>query len=142
MRLKTFAFAALAALTVAASAPAQPAMPEGFAAIQGVWRNHKNSVHVEIRPCGQAACGYVVWANAKAQADAKKGGTDNLIGLQLLRNLEQQKSGTWKGRVFVPDLNATFTGLAIPVDGTTLKARGCLFANVLCKEQTWTRVPS
>jgi uncharacterized protein (DUF2147 family) len=141
MRLKTLAIAALAASAVSAAAPAQPAEPAAnFAAIQGVWRNHKDSVHVDIRACGQAACGYVIWANAKAQADAKKGGTDNLIGLQLLRNLEPQKGGIWKGRVFVPDLNATFTGTAIPVDATTLKARGCLFANVLCKEQIWTRV--
>jgi uncharacterized protein (DUF2147 family) len=141
MRLKTLVIAALAAAAVGPAAPAQTTMPAAnFAAIAGVWRNHKDTVHVDIRPCGQAACGYVVWANAKAQADAKKGGTDNLIGLQLLRNLEPQQGGVWKGRVFVPDLNATFTGTAIPVDGSTLKARGCLFANVLCKEQIWTRV--
>ena len=105
----------------------------------GVWRNPKNSVHVEIKPCGGGrACGFVVWANADAQADARKGGTPNLVGLQLLRDFALQKNGSWKGKVFVPDLNMTLGGTADFPDATTMKAKGCLL--MFCKSQTWRRV--
>ena len=105
----------------------------------GVWRNPKNSVHVEIKPCGGGrACGFVVWANDEAKADAKKGGTPDLVGLQLLRDFQLQKNGSWKGKVFVPDLNVTLGGTADFPDATTMKAKGCLL--LFCKSQTWRRV--
>jgi uncharacterized protein (DUF2147 family) len=106
----------------------------------GVWRNPKDSVHVEVRRCGLAACGVVVWANAKAQADAREGGTPELIGLELFRNFVREPDGTWRGKVFVPDLNRTFTGAARPIGARTLQARGCLFAVIVCKTQTWMRI--
>jgi uncharacterized protein (DUF2147 family) len=108
----------------------------------GVWRNPKGSVHIDIRPCGAYACGFVIWANADAQADAKKGGTDKLVGLQLFRELSADAAGVWRGKVFVPDLNMTFSGTAVSTDGANLKAKGCLLGRVLCKSQTWTRVES
>src|SRR4051812_40891593 len=85
----------------------------------GVWANPKNSVHVEIKPCGASdhACGVVVWANEKAQLDAKKGGTDALVGLQLFRDMVRGANGVWAGRVFVPDLNRTFSGTAEAIGG-------------------------
>jgi len=112
------------------------------ASVEGVWRNPKNSVHIQIRPCGPNLCGYVVWANDNAREDARKGGTRELVGSQLLRNFAPSKTGVWKGKVFIPDLNATFSGTAQLVDGDTLKARGCLFAGIACKAQNWKRVES
>jgi uncharacterized protein (DUF2147 family) len=107
-----------------------------------MWRNPKGSVQIDIRPCGSYACGFVVWANADAQADARKGGTENLIGLQLFRDLTADREGAWRGKVFVPDLGMTFSGTAQSTDGLRLKAKGCLLGRVLCKSQTWTRVQS
>lgn len=132
---KTSAALLAVAISVSAVTPAA-ADPSLF----GVWKNPKNSVHVDIKPCAQGACGYVVWASAKAQKDAREGGTPNLVGLQLFREFRPKKAGVWQGKVFIPDLNRTFTGTAEPVDGKTLRAKGCLFANVLCKSQVWTRV--
>lgn len=129
----TVLLAATAALSVALPACAQDQFT------YGVWRNPKNSVHVEIKPCGGGhACGVVVWANEDAKADARKGGTPNLVGLQLLRDFALQKSGSWKGKVFVPDLNMTLGGTADFPDATTMKAKGCLL--MFCKSQTWRRV--
>ncbi|PZQ65601.1 MAG: DUF2147 domain-containing protein [Phenylobacterium zucineum] len=139
MHIVKSAIAALVGV-LAISAAATPAAAQGDASLYGVWRNPKNSVHVEIKPCAQGACGYVVWATEKAKADAREGGTANLVGLQLFREFTPRANGVWKGKVFIPDLNRTFTGTAEPVDGKTLKARGCLLANVLCKSQNWTRV--
>lgn len=128
------ALVAAAGLAAASGASAQGA----GAPIHGVWRNPKNTVHVDIRPCSAGACGYVVWASEKAKADAREGGTQNLIGLQLLRDFAQDRKGVWRGKVFVPDLNRTFTGSAELANPSTLKAKGCFV--VLCKSQTWTRI--
>ena len=138
-RMKSFLVVLTATAGLAAGlAVVSPASAED-AFTYGVWRNPKNTVHVEIKPCGGGrACGNVVWANDDAKADAKKGGTPNLIGLQLLRDFQLQKNGSWKGKVFVPDLNMTLSGTADFPDASTMKAKGCLL--LFCKSQTWRRV--
>ena len=105
----------------------------------GVWRNPKNSVHLEIHSCGEAACGTVIWSTPKADAAARKGSGKPIIGQQLLRDFVWDNRGYYKGKVYVPDLNMTFTGTAEAV-GDTLHARGCLLGRLICKSQTWTRV--
>ena len=135
---------ALAALTVAlgmaaATVPAQAA-DNGVERSYGVWRNPRNSVHLEIKDCGPSTCGVVVWASAKAEADARKSGTDTLIGKQLLRDFESQRDGTLKGRVWVPTLKVTLVGSADIVDPKTMRAKGCVIGNFICKSQLWTRI--
>src|SRR5689334_22732604 len=106
--------ASLAALALAA-ASALPA-PADAAPLPltntGVWRNPKDSVHIALRPCGDEICGFVVFASPKAEAAARKGGTPKLLGAQLLRGFKVDKNGIGRGKVFVPDLNATFAGSA------------------------------
>lgn len=106
----------------------------------GIWRNSKNSVHIEIRPCGEAMCGKVIWANEKAQADARKGGADPLVGTEMLRDFRKDGKGRWRGKVFVPDIGQTFYGTIAPIDANRLKARGCLFAGIICRSKIWIRV--
>lgn len=133
----------LTAASAAAALGAGPALADASsdeASLFGRWRNPKNTVHLEIRPCGSKACGYVVWASDKAKADAEKGSGKPLIGMQLFQSLKLDASGVWRGRVFVPDRNRTFSGSAEPIDGKTLRAKGCLFGSVLCKTQLWTRL--
>jgi len=105
-----------------------------------VLRNPSNSVHVRIHSCGKSRCGTVVWANAKAKADSARGGTSNLVGTELFREFREVSPKVWKGKVFVPDLNKVFTGTGTVKDQNTVVARGCLFAGMGCKSQTWTRV--
>jgi len=85
-------------------------------------------------------CGEVVWASDKARADAARGGTETLEGLALFRNFRQNKKGNWGGKVFVPDINKTFTGVITVIDENTLKGSGCLVGRVGCKSQIWTRI--
>lgn len=108
--------------------------------VYGVWRNPKGSVHIEIKPCENRTCGYVVWANAEARADVKKKNNQDLVGMQLLRDFAASDSNEWKGRVYVPDLDMTFSGQVRLLDRASLRAKGCLLPNFLCKSQTWTRV--
>lgn len=136
-RSVTGAVAAAIALVAAAPALAQPSAADAY----GVWRNPKDNVRVEIRPCGTAACGTVIWASAKAQAKAREAGTESLVGTQVLKNLElDERRGIWRGKVFVPELNRNFTGIAEPVDAKRLRAKGCVIGGFLCKSQIWTKI--
>lgn len=107
--------------------------------IAGVWSNPRNTVHIRYEPCGRAMCGTVVWASDKAIADARRGGTDNLIGTQIFRNLYKAGANKWRGKVFVPDINKTFSG-TVTIQGDRMIGRGCLVLGVGCRAQTWTRV--
>lgn len=142
MRFVKLALAALAAALglAAVSAPAYAAEVGDISRSYGVWRNPHNTVHLEIKDCGPSTCGVVVWASAKAEADARKSGTDTLIGKQLLRDFEAQNNGSLKGRVWVPTLKVTLVGSADIIDTRTMRAKGCVIGNFLCKSQLWTRV--
>ena len=128
-------------LSLAVIAGLAGATQASAADLYGRWKNPKNSVHVDIRPCGESACGYVVWASEKAQEDARRGSGKELVGMQLLRDFKPSGKG-WRGKVFVPDLNRTFSGAARLKDDEHMEAKGCLVAGVLCKEQVWTRLTS
>jgi uncharacterized protein (DUF2147 family) len=105
----------------------------------GTWENAKHTVRVKIERCGPRACGRVVWASEDAKADAERGGTPNLIGVQLFRDLAEREDGVWAGKIFVPDLNGVFDG-AVRADGPEkLTAEGCV-AKLVCKTQVWTRL--
>lgn len=142
MRFVKLALAAFVAAMglAAAAAPAQAADANGVERSYGVWRNPRNSVHLEIKNCGASTCGVVVWASAKAEADARESGTDTLIGKQLLRDFQAQRDGSLKGRVWVPTLKVTLVGSADIVDTKTMRAKGCVIGNFLCKSQLWTRI--
>lgn len=104
------------------------------------WRNPSNSVHIRLRPCGEERmCGTVIWASEKAKADARRGGTDQLIGANLFRDFRRVAPGQYKGRVFVPDINRTFSG-QMRVEGDSMIGKGCVLAGIICKQQVWKRI--
>lgn len=142
MRFLKLALAALVAALgmAAATVPAYAAEGGDIARSYGVWRNPHNTVHLEIKDCGPSTCGVVVWASAKAEADARKAGAETLIGKQLLRDFESQRDGSLKGRVWVPTLKVTLVGSADIIDPRTMRAKGCVIGNFLCKSQLWTRI--
>jgi uncharacterized protein (DUF2147 family) len=124
------------------AAPLGGATAAGNGATQLVsseWRNPSNSVHIRITPCGDdRMCGTVIWASDKAKADARRGGTDKLVGANLFREFRQVAPGQYKGRVFVPDMNRTFSG-QMRVEGNAMIGKGCVLG-FICKSQTWTRI--
>jgi uncharacterized protein (DUF2147 family) len=126
---------ALIAALLTAPAAAAPA-DQSF----GIWTNPSRSVRVRAHPCGGSMCATVVWANARAQEDARRGGTAKLVGAQLFQDFVRESDTMWRGRVFVPDLGKTLSGTITIVDARTLKGSGCLLGRIACKSQTWTRV--
>jgi uncharacterized protein (DUF2147 family) len=143
--------AALAVTAIAAPAAAQnPARTDNPAAAVaklpddaylGTWQNPSGSVRIRASTCGDRVCGTVVFANDKAKADARRGGTDPLIGTQLFEEFTARGPNQWRGRVFVPDMNRRVTGTATLQDENTIRVEGCA-ARVICRNQVWTRVPS
>ena len=106
---------------------------------EGRWTHPNGSVTVAISACGDALCGTVVKASAKAKADAAKGGTANLVGTQLMTGFVPAGEGKWKGRLFVPDINFRARAELRLVEPGRLTVRGCMAGKMLCKSQTWTR---
>jgi uncharacterized protein (DUF2147 family) len=104
------------------------------------WRNPKDSVRIRFSPCGQdRVCGVVTWASDKAKADARRGGTEQLVGTNLFRDFQRVAPGQYKGHVFVPDMNRTFSG-HMEIRGDSMIGKGCVLAGLICKQQVWTRI--
>lgn len=116
------------------SGPALAASP-----IEGNWTNPSGNVTIRIAPCGGSLCGRVVKASAEARQQAAAGGTPNLIGAELLSDLDQTGEGAWHGRVFVPDANRHAEADLHLTGPRTLDIQGCALGGMLCRSQTWTR---
>ena len=130
-------FAALASLafaapTIAAETPAEQPGP--------LWLNPHNSVAVRTGPCGQKLCGWIVWASADAQADARDAGISRLVGTELLEDYQAKGRSSWAGRVFVPDMGRHFYSTIEAVSSNQLKIAGCILGGLICKSQVWTRI--
>jgi uncharacterized protein (DUF2147 family) len=125
----TLALAAL--MQSAAQGTAQPS-------ILGQWRSPGGNSIIAIAPCGETLCGTVAWASDKAKQASRKT-TDQLVGTQLLTNLEQKSATRWQGRLFIPDKNMRATAKIDLVSAGQLKVSGCLAGKALCKSELWTR---
>jgi uncharacterized protein (DUF2147 family) len=112
---------------------------QGTVSIEGEWRNPQGTVIISIAPCGDTTCGRVQWASEQAKADARKGGTDPLVGAELLKEIVSKGDGRWRARLFVPDLNKTSKAELRLLGPDRLKVTGCLVGRVACKSQVWTR---
>ena len=110
------------------------------ASVEGRWTNPKRSVVIEVGRCGAAWCGTVVWATPKAKANARKGGTQNLIGTRILSGARPVGPNTYKGKGFVPKRNIYAPATIRQVGPNTMVVEGCALAGLLCKEQRWTRI--
>lgn len=131
---RIFAKAAILALAFAVPASAVAQEP-----VEGHWKNPKGSVTVKIAPCGRAWCGYVVQATDRAKEGAREGGTDNLIGTQILTGLKKTGDNTFRGQAFDPKRNIHAAAVVTVVSPTVLSVRGCKFAGLICREWRWTR---
>lgn len=109
------------------------------APIEGRWKNPSGSVTVLIEACGDAFCGSVIAAAESAKADARRGGTENLVGTQLMSGFKLTGPGKWRGRMFVPDINHRSKAELRLVGPGQLKVTGCAVGRMICKSQTWER---
>ena len=121
------------------TALAMVAVQTGAPSPVGHWRNPRGTVVIAVAPCGEALCGTVTWASDQAIADARRGGTEPLVGTELLSRFVPAGADRWKGSLFVPDVNKRSKAELRLVGPDRLKVSGCAVGRLLCKSQVWTR---
>ena len=112
----------------------------GGTGLEGYWRNPSGSVVISIAPCAEAMCGRVQWASDRALADARRGGTDPLVGVELLSGFVLDGENRWRGRLFVPDLKRISKAEVRQLGPNQVKVTGCAVGRLVCKSQVWTRM--
>jgi uncharacterized protein (DUF2147 family) len=124
---------------VSLAAAAGPAQATPSAPLDGRWTSPKRNLIIKVAQCGSAYCGTVVWASPFALEEARKGGTHNLVGKQLISNVRPDGKGGYKGRAFVPRQNIHATAHIRHAGSDAMIVKGCAL-RVICKSQRWTRV--
>lgn len=114
-------------------------LPQPAATPIGVWQNPKGTIRVRTRLCGNLLCGNIVWASAKAMADARDAGVNSLIGTELLSDYRHSGAGRWTGQVYVPDQGRRFYSTIEQKGPNDIRISGCILGGLLCKRQDWTR---
>ena len=141
--LRQFRVLALAfwasAFVAHASTPAMAQASGDDNPVLGIWQNPDGTVSVRTEYCGKNLCGVVVSASAKAQADARRAGVDNLVGEHLLQNFVRVDTTAWSGTAFVPDMNTHVAAHLTLIDPDHLKISGCELGGLVCKSQVWTK---
>jgi uncharacterized protein (DUF2147 family) len=128
---------AIAALTAAAAPSLAQAPSEG---LPGVWRNMRDTVHIRASPCGDAICGTVIWAAEQPKADARKKTGRDLVGMQLFRDFAPTGDNSWKGKIYIPDMDSTASGKILLTDPQSITVSGCVMLGIVCKTQHWKRI--
>jgi uncharacterized protein (DUF2147 family) len=108
--------------------------------LAGTWINPHDSVAVRTGACGDRLCGWIVWVNAEAAADARDSGIAHPVGTEVLRDYRPAGDGSWRGTVFVIDMGRSFRSRIVPIARDRLKISGCLVGTFLCKAQIWRKV--
>jgi uncharacterized protein (DUF2147 family) len=118
------------------------AAPASARELEGHWTNDKRSMVVQVERCGAAYCGKVIQATDKAKEKARKGGTANLIGTQILTGLTPIGDGRFRGQAFVPRRNLHATATVRQLSDDEMQIQGCVWGGLLCGREKWTRVTS
>ena len=123
-------------LIFAALASPIAARPNAF---EGHWANPKHSMIVNVSRCGADYCAVVIKASEKAQANARKGGTEHFIGTQILR-VAPTRDGKFSGKAFDPESNMHVAATVRMVAPGVMDLKGCALFGLVCEEQRWTKV--
>ncbi|MDX1711296.1 MAG: DUF2147 domain-containing protein [Rhodovibrionaceae bacterium] len=159
----TLAVLWLAGTSVAAGNKPVLTTPEGLAALEqsldgtpaprGVWLTEKKKAAVWIAPCkesGDRLCGQLVWMEklyddkGRLRLDwfnpdeSKK--REPMCGVRVLKSLEQNDTGVWKGEVYNPKDGKTYSGIVRVKGQDQLHLRAYLGFEFLGKSETWTRL--
>ena len=78
-------------------------------------------------------------ASDQAKADAKRGGTETLVGTLLMTGFKAAGPGKWRGRLFIPDMNRRSKAELRMFGAGQLKVTGCAVGRMICKSQVWTQ---
>lgn len=105
--------------------------------LEGMWRTTKddngNSGLIQVAPCGDKLCGKLV---KSYDAGGNEMSSKN-IGKNIISQTEAEGGGKYKGKVYSPDRDKTYSS-RLMLSGDTLKVQGCVFG--ICRDGgTWMR---
>ncbi len=101
----------------------------------GVWLNDTGRGAVEIKPCGSALCGRVVWL--RDEKDSKG------CGKQIIGGAKSVGSNVWDGGwIYSPERGKTFDVELKPLSNGTLQVTGYAGVRFLSKTMIWTKAPA
>ncbi len=100
----------------------------------GVWVNDTGRGAIEIKPCGEAMCGHVVWV--KDGADTKG------CGKQIIGDVRSVGGGRWdNGWIYSPEKKKNYDVELKPLDNGKLRVTGYAGVKFLSKTMIWTKAP-
>jgi uncharacterized protein (DUF2147 family) len=101
----------------------------------GIWINDTGRGAIEIKPCGNALCGNVVWV--KDASDAKG------CGKQIIGNAAPAGNGRWdNGWIYSPERGRKYNVELTPLANGKLQVTGYAGLRFLSKTMIWTRAPA
>ncbi len=123
------AFAVSSLLPIVSASAASAADPTG------IWINDTGRGAIEIKACGNALCGNVVWV--KDTGDAKG------CGKQIIGNVVPTGGGLWdNGWIYSPEKGRKYNVELKPLANGTLRVTGYAGMRFLSKTMIWTRAPA
>lgn len=119
---------ALPVLTfVLAAGPALAAEPFG------TFKRPSTGTEVAFYDCGGKLCAKIVKVT-----DATKQAT---VGTVIMGGAEKESGTIWKGDLLSTEDGKTYSGIVTLVDDSHLKLEGCGLWGLVCKGETWEKVP-
>jgi uncharacterized protein (DUF2147 family) len=100
----------------------------------GIWMNDTGRGAIEIKNCGKALCGNVVWVKSAADQSG--------CGKQILGDVAPVGGGTWdNGWIYSPEKGRKYDVEITPLSNGKLKVMGYAGMKFLSKTMIWTRAP-
>ncbi len=125
---------ALSAAIVAAAATLPAAAASAAPSPKGVWLNDTGRGAIEIKSCGEALCGHVVWV--KASGDEKG------CGKQIIGEARPAGGGSWdNGWIYSPERKRRYDVELTPLSEQRLRVVGYAGTKFFSKTMIWTKAP-
>ena len=142
--MRTLASAFIATAFATAS---HAATPED---VYGLWLVESGAAIVEIAPCGDRACGKIVWlaepnrpdGSPKIDAMNPEASLKSrpICGLPMIGDFSRDGDGWDDGYIYDASAGDTYTSTMHVTDEGNLYVRGYVGISLFGKSQTWTRV--
>jgi uncharacterized protein (DUF2147 family) len=116
----------------------------------GIWLIENQRSVIEIVPCGDSACGAIVWLKEPLGDDGQPK-LDNLnsddelrgrplCGMEMISGFSSSDPGTWaSGSIYSPKEGKAYSASMEVRDDGKLKLRGYVLLPLFGKTQIWTR---
>jgi uncharacterized protein (DUF2147 family) len=125
----------LASIAIAGSLLLPSAAARAAGEPTGVWINDTGRGAIEIKNCGSALCGHVVWV--KDQSDTKG------CGRQIIGNAAKVGNGVWdNGWIYSPEKKQKYDVELKPLPNGTLQVTGYAGTKFFSKKMIWKRAPA